>query len=406
MPEGRALARARLALLSLSSVVLVMAVQGVLPAMPALQDEFGISNEQVGVFTLVYVIPGVLLSIPLSSVGSRVSPRTVLAVALIVYGLSGAAQALVDTYEAMLVLRFIQGICFAAAMPLTLAVTADTFSGPEQLRALAARQTTITIGEFTLPLLGTLLAVISWQGPLLVQLLIVPIGLLCLWLLEPRGAPPPPELRGIRRIAKLVFAQRGAVLVMLIAFARFLLKFSYIGYVPLLLVQEDGASLAQAGVVVAVASGMTSVSASRVPAMLRRLAPSRLVAAAVIASALALATMAATGDWRLALATALVFGAADGVLIVMQDAYVTRLWASGVRPGAAAVSQTARNVGKLAAPLVMTAFLAIGSIPLAFALLALVAGAMVPVFLLLAKVDAQFATGAPESTLSPDPLLV
>lgn len=406
MLEGRGLDRARLALLSLATVVLVMAVQGVLPAMPALQDEFGISNEQVGLFTLVYVIPGVLLSIPLSSVGSRASPRTVLAVALVIYGLSGAGQALVATYDAMLVLRFVQGTCFAAAMPLTLSVTADTFAGADQLRVLAARQTTVTIGEFVLPLLGTLLAVISWQGPLLVQVLIVPIGLLCLWLLEPRGSAPPPELRGIRRLAKLVFAQRGAVLVMLIAFARFLLKFSYIGYVPLLLVQANGASLAQAGVVVAVASGMTSVSASRVPAMLRRVAPSRLVAGAVFCSALALATLAATGDWRIALALALVFGTSDGILIVMQDAYVTRLWASGVRPGAAAVSQTARNVGKLVAPLVMTAYLALTSIPVAFALLALTAGALVPAFLMLAKVDGEFAAGPPERTPAPDILLV
>jgi ACDE family multidrug resistance protein len=293
----------------------------------------------------------------------------------------------------MLALRFVQGTCFAAAMPLTLALTADTFTGARQMRALAARQTTITIGEFTLPLLGTLLAVVSWQGPLLVQVLIVPLGVACWLLLDPRTSPPPQELSGIARLARGVFAQRGAVLVMMIAFARFLLKFSYIAYVPLLLVQDGGASLAQAGIVVAVAAGMTSVGASNVPRLLRRLTPSRSVAAAVTASALALATMAATGDWRVALITALVFGTADGVLVVLQDAYVTRLWSPDARPGAAAVSQTARNVGKLAAPIVMTAFLALGSMPLAFGLLALLTVALAPAFLRLGAEDAQFAQG-------------
>jgi ACDE family multidrug resistance protein len=282
-------------------------------------------------------------------------------------------------------------------MPLTLALTADAFTGQRQLRALAARQTTITIGEFTLPLLGTLLAVVSWQGPLLVQVLIVPLGVACLWLLGARGSPPPPELSGIRRLGRVVFAQRGAVLVMLIAFTRFLLKFSYIGYVPLLLVQHDGASLAQAGIVVAVASGMTSVGASRVPRLLRRMRPSRLVATAVAVSALALGTMAATGDWRVAVITALAFGTADGFLVVLSDAYVTRLWSPTARPGAAAVSQTARNVGKLAAPIVMTAFLALGSIPIAFALLTLVTAGLIPAFLVLGVVDAQFAQDASET---------
>ncbi len=385
--------RARFALLAAAGVVLVMAVQGVLPAMPALQDEFGITNEQVGLFTLVYVVPGVVLTIPLSSVGSRISPRTVLAFALVFYGLSGAAQALVSSYEAMLALRFVQGTCFAAAMPLTLALTADTFSGARQMRALAVRQTTLSIGEFTLPLLGTLLAVVSWQGPLLVQVLIVPIGVACWVLLDPRTAPPAPELSGIVRLSRVVFAQRGSALVMLIGFARFLLKFSYIAYVPLLLVQHGHASLAQAGVVVAVAAGMTSVGAAFVPRLLRRLRPSRLLATAVAASALAVVTMAAAGDWRIAMITALVFGAADGNLVVLHDAYVTRLWPPGTRPGAAAVSQTARNVGKLAAPIVMTAFIALASMPVAFALLALVTAGLVPVFLRLGAVDAQFARG-------------
>jgi ACDE family multidrug resistance protein len=391
---GAGLMRARLAVLAGASIGLVMAVQGVLPALPALQDEFGFSDEETGLFTLAYVLPGVFLTIPMSVLGSVLNPRTVLALSLVVYGVTGAAQAWCGSYEAMLALRLVQGVCFAAAMPLTLALIGDVYDGPAgQIRAVAIRQTTITVGEFALPLLGAGLAVLSWQAPLLVQAVMVPFGLAALWLLEPRRGARAPELSGARRLWGAVFRKRGAAVVMLLSFGRFLFKFSYIAYVPILLVAE-GASVFQVGLVVSVASGMTGVTASRMPALLRRTAPSQLAALAAAAIGASLLTLAVVHDWRVALATALVFGFGDGVLIVLQDVYVTRLWDGAVRPGAASFSQTARNLGKLASPLAMTAFIVLASVPAAFALMAAIAAAMVPVFAWLRTIDAQFAPAA------------
>jgi ACDE family multidrug resistance protein len=393
---GTGLVRARLAVVAGASIGLVMAVQGVLPALPALQDEFGFGNEETGLFTLVYVLPGVFLTIPMSVAGSILSPRTVLALSLIVYGVTGAAQAWCGSYEAMLALRLVQGICFAAAMPLTLALIGDVYDGPAgQVRAVAIRQTTITVGEFALPLLGAALAVASWRAPLLVQVVMVPLGLLALWVLEPRSGDRAPELSGARRLWRAVFRRRGpAAVVMLLSFGRFLFKFSYIAYVPILLVEEFGASVFQAGLVVSVASGLTGLTASRMPALLRRAAPSQLAALAAAAIGASLLALAVVHDWRVALATAVLFGLGDGVLIVLQDLYVTRLWEPAVRPGAASFSQTARNLGKLASPLAMTAFIVVASVPAAFALMAAIAAAMVPLFAWLRTIDPQLAPAA------------
>jgi len=378
---------ARLAILSGASIGLVMAVQGVLPALPAVQEAFGISTEQAGLFTLAYVLPGVVLTIPLSVIGSAVSPRTVLAVSLLAYGVSGAAQAAVGSYEALLGLRLVQGVCFAAAMPLTLAMIGDVYGPSRQIRALSVRQTTITIGELALPLFGALLAVVSWQAPFLAQILVIPLGLAAFRVLDGRLGSRPPELGGARALASVVFRQDGAAWVMLMSFARFVFKFTFIGYVPILLVQRAGASVGEAGVVVTVAAAGTALTANRMPRLLRRAGPSVLAAAAAGSIWVALLALAFVGDWRLALLAAVVFGFGDGVLTVLQDAYVTRLWPAAVRPGAASVSQTARNVGKLASPLLMTGFLAVASLPVAFALMAAVAAVMVPGFAGLRRLD-------------------
>lgn len=385
--EAGGLARARLGILAGASVGLVMAVQGVLPSLPALQQEFGFTDEESGLFTLAYVLPGVFLTIPLSIAGSIVSPRSMLGVSLVVYGVAGAGQAWCSTYEQMLALRLVQGVCFAAAMPLTLALIGPIYAGAAaQIRAVSIRQTTITFGEFALPLMGAGLAVLSWKAPVLVQALMIPLGLAALVAFEPRKGSRPPELRGARRLWGIVFRQRGATVVMLISFARFLFKFTYIAYVPILLVGA-GSSVFEAGVVVAVASGMTGVTAWAVPALLRRTTPSRLAVAAATAAAVSLLSLAFLTDWRLAAVTAVVFGFGDGVLIVLQDVYVTRLWSASVRPGAASFSQTARNLGKVASPVVMTGFILLTSVPMGFALMAVLAAALVPAFAWLRTLD-------------------
>lgn len=378
---------ARLAILSGASIGLVMAVQGVLPALPAVQEAFGISTEQAGLFTLAYVLPGVVLTIPLSVIGSAVSPRTVLAVSLLVYGASGAAQAAAGSYEALLGLRLVQGVCFAAAMPLTLAMIGDVYGPSRQIRALSVRQTTITIGELALPLFGALLAVVSWQAPFLAQILVIPLGLAAFRVLDGRLGSRPRELGGARALASVVFRQDGAAWVMLMSFARFVFKFTFIGYVPILLVQRAGASVGEAGIVLTVAAAGTALTANRMPRLLRRAGPSVLAAGAAGSIWVALLALAFVGDWRLALLAAAVFGFGDGVLTVLQDAYVTRLWPTEVRPAAASMSQTARNMGKLASPLLMTGFLAVASLPVAFALMAAVAAAMVPGFAGLQRLD-------------------
>jgi MFS family permease len=161
--------------------------------------------------------------------------------------------------------------------------------------------------------------------------------------------------------------QPGMPGVLTAGFLRFVCKFALIAYLPLLLVDRD-ASLAQAALVLSVASGVAAAVNFVVVRLLRRLPASRMLGAATAVVGLSLAGFAVAPSWQVALVVAVAFGVGDGVLTVVQNALVTEAAPANVRAGLVAVSGMTRNAGKLVAPLAMGALIVAVPVPLAFAL--------------------------------------
>lgn len=382
---------AQLATIIAATIGLIAAVQGTLPVMPAVQDALHISDAEVGWLTVGFVLPTALLALPFGSLSERFPPRTILAITLIGYGLAGLAHLWVGSFEALLALRFCQGVCVAAGMPLTLVLTLNSFHGGGQLRALSTRQTGVTLGELALPVLAGLLVVIAWTAPFVAQAVTIPLGLIVLRLFDPvTSGGGEQRARGVVAMTRDVFATTGTKRVALIGFLRFVFKYTFIAYVPILLVAEQGASVQQAALVVTISGIVTAAVANRVPAALHRFPPSLLLTAAAIAITGSMLGVTVATTWVAAILPAIVYGAGDGIFIVLQDAYIGRLWPAAARVGAASVSQTARNAGKLASPLIVTGLLALVSLPAVFLILAVVGFGAIAVGLSTRNLDAAF----------------
>jgi MFS family permease len=365
-------ARARLLLVCAVSACMTIGIQAVLPAMPLLQDVFGISDAAAGWFTLAFTLPGLVLVVPLATLVARLPRRATVAGLLIGYGVLGLAQAFVGGYAELLVLRVLQGAIFAAVMPLMLVIVGEAWAASEQIGVLARRATWVTGGELVFPLAGALLATVSWRLPFVAQILVAGVAVLALVALDDRRSPPAPRRRR-SRLVDVVREQPHGYLVMGIGFARFLFKFSFMIYLPLLLVEGADVSVVVAGLVVTLAAGATGVVATAMPRVLRRVRPSRALVGGALSTAAALAGLALTDDPYLACAIAVAFGIGDGVLVVLSDGYVLRVWPAEQRPRVSAASQAARNLGKVAAPLVMSAIAAVASITAGFGVLAVTA---------------------------------
>ncbi|MGH9139223.1 MAG: MFS transporter [Acidimicrobiales bacterium] len=363
----------RILVLSCTTAVLAtLGVQAVAPASPAIQDHFDLTASEVGWFTAVYLFPGILLAIPLGVLGDVFGRRPLFACAAFVFAAAGVAGALTDSYGALLAVRFVQGIGFAAIMPLTITILGDTYGGLALLRAQARRAITVVGGELVLPVAGTALAALAWNAPLLAQAAMLPASIAGLLVLGPRQHERRSSI-DYRTGVGTTLRQPGIPLVLTIGVLRFLFKFTMITFLPLLLVREHGMSLTQSGVVLGVSALAAGLASTQVARLLQTVRPSLLVAASLASVGAALAAFAFVDAWLVAIVVGLAFGAGDGMVSVIQDAFVAQAADPSVRSAVVAVSATAKNVGKIAAPLVMGALVAVIPIEQAFIVMAAVA---------------------------------
>jgi MFS transporter, ACDE family, multidrug resistance protein len=365
-------ARQILVLSCATAVLATLGVQAVAPAAPVLQDQFDLSTSQVGLFTAVYLLPGLFLAIPLGVLGDMFGRRPVFAAAAFLFAIAGVAGAFADSYGTLLALRFVQGIGFAAIMPLTITILGDTFRGFDLLRAQSRRAVALVGGDFLMPVIGTALAAVTWYAPLLAQGAMLPAAVAGLLVLGPRRYQRQSS-KDYRSGVRTSLRQPGIPPVLAIGVLRFVFKFTMLTYLPLLLVDEHGLSLTQSGVVLGVSALTAAVSSTQVARLLRTVRPSLVVAGAFAAIAMALAAFAVVEYWVVAIVVGMAFGAGDGTVSVIQDAFVAQAAEPAVRSGVVSVSATTKNLGKLAAPLVMGALVAVMPIEQAFLVMAGVA---------------------------------
>jgi MFS family permease len=387
--------RATLTLAAVAAAATVFGAQGISPALPAVQRALGISDTQVGLITAAYMLPGVLLAIPLGYLADRLGRRIVFSSMALLYGVAGAAQAFAPSFDLLLGLRVLQGVGFAALMPLSVTLIADAYQGSEQVRAQASRQVSMTVSELVLPLVGATLAGLSWRAPLAAQGLLVPLALVGFAVLDDNRS----GMDGKRAYAsELGVAVRlpGMPAVLLAGFLRFWCKFALVAYLPTMLVERHGASLTQAALVLSVASGVAAAINFGVVRALRTVSGSLLLTASVLGVGLSLVLFSLVPTWQLALVVAIAFGISDGTLQVLQNAFVAIAAPERVRGGLIAVSAMTRNGGKLVAPLAVGALILVVSPAVAFAAVGISTWILVPALRPLRQLDRLLRPNEPD----------
>lgn len=374
--SGRAEAtdqRRRLLLASLGAFTILTGVQGILPALPLLQRALQLSDAQVSVVMSAYLLPSVVLAFPAGLLVDRIGRREVYTVALAVFGLAAIPQLAEPSFAVLIALRVIQGAAFAAVLPLTITLIADVRSGAELVSAQGTRSVVMTVGDALLPAVGGVLATVAWYAPFALQLLCLPVALLA-WGWLPAGERSVSSQRSYRSDIGGVLRQPGMAALQLLGMARMFLKFAVLTYFPLLAAATLDLSPAAVGALLAAAALAGTAASALSGRVVRLIGFNPAIVAALLITSGSLAGIALGRGVVLATGTLLAWGAADGLLGVLQGSLAADAAPAAVRGGFIAVTGTARNLGKFLAPLAMGGLVAVVAIPSAFLLLAGVAG--------------------------------
>jgi ACDE family multidrug resistance protein len=191
-----------------------------IPVLPTAGRVLHISATQTSLLITLFSIPAAIV-IPFAGIlADRIGRKKVIIVALSLYGLGGLLSGIAAIYQGgsypfMLASRILQGIGAAGTSPIAMVLVSDLYTKSARGKALGVIEASNAMGKVLSPILGSLLALITWYAMFFAfPILCIPI-ILALWKLieEPSVKNEAPPLQVYKQHIVKVFQRHGKWLV-------------------------------------------------------------------------------------------------------------------------------------------------------------------------------------------------
>lgn len=247
------------------TLIAVMGVASIAPALPMISEGLNLSKTEVGLLISVFTFPGIILTPFAGIVSDRLGRKFVMIPALFLFGIAGFAIFFVRDFENILLLRVLQGAGAAPLGALNTALVGDFFKGPKLPQAMGYNASVLSIATGAYPLIGGGLAAIAWYYPFAMPLLAIPIGLFVLF-----GMKEPVEVRNIklntylRNFSKSIF-QKEIISIFIVGTITFILLYgTFLAYIPFILKERFDFSPHKIGLMISLSSVATGIVSSQV----------------------------------------------------------------------------------------------------------------------------------------------
>lgn len=165
------------------------------PVLPVFRDAFSLTDARASLPVSAYFLTGIGLPPLIGLLTDRIGRRRVVVSSLIVFGVAGGLIAIGPGFAVVLGIRVVQGMAAAGIFITTVTLVGDTFEGIQRNTVLGANTAVLSAGAAIYPLVGGVLATVTWNAPFVAYLLALPVALVAL-----RRLPEPPGERATRTI--------------------------------------------------------------------------------------------------------------------------------------------------------------------------------------------------------------
>jgi len=156
---------------TLASIPLVMVLGNsmIVPVLPTMEKELGLTQFQVSLIITAFSLAAGLIIPFVGYLSDRFGRKVIIVPSLILYGLGGivaglAAWLMDQSYSIILIARIVQGIGAAGTSPIAMALIGDLYSGAKESKALGTIEATNGLGKVLSPILGSLIALLIWYA--------------------------------------------------------------------------------------------------------------------------------------------------------------------------------------------------------------------------------------------------
>lgn len=205
-----------LAILSAIPIMMVLGNSMLIPVLPTIEKVYDVSNVQTGLLITLFSIPAGIV-IPFAGIlADHVGRKKVIFFSLLLYGVGGllaglAAVFFPKAFGLLLGSRVIQGIGAAGTAPIAMVLASDLFEKGSRASALGIIEASNAMGKVLSPILGSLLAAITWYTMFFVfPLLCIPVAYFFFRIIqEPAESHKKTPLREYMKHVKSVFRREG-----------------------------------------------------------------------------------------------------------------------------------------------------------------------------------------------------
>lgn len=349
--------------LSVTAAILVTSEVLISPIISDLSGIFGVSESSAGLLMVAIAVPQILLVPAMGIIADRIGRRTIIVPGLLLFGVAGAGVGLTRSFEVAIVLRFLQGVGFAAAMPLSITFLGDLYEGDREATAQAVRQVVINASFIVIPTLAGVLYLVSWRLPFFAFIIAVPVAGWA-WYVLPDLAPDEGNTL-MNYLSNLVSQLRRPVIVCVLAtfVLRFMVLFGFLTYVSVLATHGIGLAVVSVGIVISVKGVFSVIGASQAGRIAARWAPSWVVAVGFALSGVGVVGIGLSTSMATLMAGTVVFSIGDGLIPPIQKNQLNGLTPFAFRAGAMSTANALQNLGKVIGPVSVAfvlGFIAIG----------------------------------------------
>jgi MFS family permease len=259
----------RLALLTLliSATLTVMAGSVIGPGLNLMRADLQVDPATAGLILTTHGLFVVLSSPIMGKLIDAKGSKIIMIVGLIVFGISGGAGLLIDSFWPLIVSRAFLGMGVAAFFNAITVTILASYQREDRIKYMGLRGSANSFGSVIWPLLGGTLAGLSWHYPFAVYLLAFPLALLVHLSFPESSAEKTPMERKKVSLGRIVLENKMLIGIYITMFLSNMMLYANVVFVPTILEQIGTANPRVIGLYFAVlglAAGITGLLYPRI----------------------------------------------------------------------------------------------------------------------------------------------
>ncbi len=336
------------------TLMAVLGVSSIIPALPQMIEAFAISPSTVGLIFTFFSLPGIIFA-PLAGIfADRIGRKKILVPALILFGLAGQACFFISDFNTLLLLRFIQGMGAAAIGVINLTIIGDLFTGNERIKAMGLNAGVLSIGTALFPAIGGLLAQISWHTPFLLSLTALPLAWLVGFKLDNPEPSSDSDFKKYLKAALDGMKNKEVLSLFALSLLTFIILYGpIVTFLPVLLNARFEASPALIGLIISSASLITAFAASQMGRLAHFVSQPLMIAASAVAYAVSMIMLPDADSAIWCIIPVCIFGLGQGLNLPNTMSMLTAIAPMEQRAIFMSVNGMLLRVGQTVAPILM-----------------------------------------------------